>query len=104
MEKKKQKTDGTSEENAETAIPKKTLIASYGIGALQGSINRVANFLLVVALAHVDASAQYPLVTGGTMIVSTLICCFGSRKPSKKEWLSVALAFVGTLALFVIPI
>jgi len=70
---------------------------------LRGAMNQVANFFLVVALVHVDASVQYPLVTGGVMIVSTLLCFFDKRLPSKKEVLSVTLAFLGMLALFVIP-
>lgn len=69
-----------------------------------GIFNRVANLLLVVALTHVDASAQYPLVTGGVMIVSTVICYLRKDKPSNKELLSVLLAFLGMLALFIIPI
>lgn len=84
-------------------LDKKTILVSDGIGALCGAVNKVANFLLVLALAHVDASAQYPLVTGGTIIVSTLLCYFGEKKPSKKEIISVALAFIGMLALFLIP-
>ena len=67
-------------------------------------LNRVANYILLVALLHVDTSVQYPMVTGGVMIVSTLICFFGKNKPKRKEILSVALAFLGMLALFVIPI
>ncbi len=75
-----------------------------GISAAMGSLNKLANFLLVAALSSgIDASAQYPLVTGGVMIVSTLICYLTDRKPSKQELLSVALAFAGTLALFLIP-
>lgn len=74
------------------------------VGASGGGINKIANFLLIIALSQVDASVQYPMVTGGVMIVSTLICFFGSRKPSRKEVISVALAFVGMLALFIIPI
>lgn len=74
------------------------------ISAVSGGVNRIANFLLVLALLHVDASVQYPMVTGGVMIVSTLICLFGERKPSKRELLSVGLAFLGMLALFIIPI
>ena len=89
-----------------TAIPKtapKLLWQSCGISALHGSINKVANFLLVIALAHVDASVQYPMVTGGTMIVSTVISCFSDKKPDRREILSVLFAFVGMLALFFIP-
>lgn len=74
------------------------------ICASRGAISQVANFLLVLALAHVDASVQYPMVTGGVIIVSTLIALFGKRKPSKGELCSVVLAFVGMLLLFIIPI
>lgn len=81
----------------------KVVWLSCGISALYGSINKVANFLLVIALVYVDASVQYPMVTGGTMIVSTIISCFADKKPNKREILSVAFAFVGMLALFFIP-
>ena len=73
------------------------------IAAAKGTVNRVANFILVLALAHVDASVQYPMVTGGVIIMSTLVCFFGNNKPSKREIISVVLAFVGLLLLFVIP-
>ena len=81
---------------------KKVILQACGISALQGSINKVANFLLVLSLVHVDASLQYPMVTGGTMIVSTVISCFSDKKPGKREIISVALSFVGVLALFLL--
>ena len=84
-------------------IEKKVRWQSYGIGVLSGAINKVANFLLVLALVHVDASVQYPMVTGGTMIVSTALSFFGDKKPNKGEILGVLLAFLGMLALFLIP-
>ncbi|MBO5216031.1 MAG: hypothetical protein J6B79_07575 [Clostridia bacterium] len=74
------------------------------VACFKGAINKVANFLLVIALATVESSVQYPMVTGGVMIVSTIICFLGKQKPSKKQVLSIALAFFGTLALFIIPI
>ena len=81
----------------------KMMPASIGVGALSGVANRLANYLLIIALAYVDASVQYPMVTGGVIIVSTLICFFGQRKPSGKEVLSVIIAFLGLLLLFAIP-
>jgi drug/metabolite transporter (DMT)-like permease len=78
--------------------------AGTAIGAASGIANKIANLVLVIALAHVDASVQYPMVTGGVMIVSTLICFFGKNKPSKKEVLSIIVAFIGLLLLFAIPI
>ena len=78
--------------------------AGIAVGAVSGALNKAANLILVIALAHVDASVQYPMVTGGVMIVSTLICFFGENKPSKKELLSILVAFAGLLLLFVIPV
>jgi drug/metabolite transporter (DMT)-like permease len=66
-----------------------------------GIINRIANLILVIALMHVDASVQYPMVTGGVMIVSTFISYFGGNKPKAKELVSVALAFIAMLLLFI---
>ena len=79
-------------------------LRTFAVAAANGSLNKIANFILVLALVHVDASVQYPMVTGGVMVVSTLLCFFGERKPSKKELLSVVFAFLGTLFLFVIPL
>ncbi len=83
--------------------PKLTMKSTV-IGALSGAGNKVANFFLVIALSHVDASIQYPMVTGGVMIVSTLLCCFGPKKPSRRELLSVLIGFAGMMALFLIRI
>ena len=82
----------------------KTSLKAIGAGALSGIASKLANLLLVIALLHVDASVQYPMVTGGVMIVSTAICFFDEIKPSKKEILSVVIAFLGMLSLFVIPV
>lgn len=73
--------------------------SATGLSALGGISTRVANLWLVIALANVDASVQYPMVTGGVMIVSTIICFFGKSKPSKKEIISILVAFVGMLTL-----
>lgn len=82
----------------------KMSFSSVGIGSAAGVINRVANYLLLISLVHIESSVQYPLITGGVMIVSTIISCFGKNKPSKKEVLAVGLAFLGMFALFAIPI
>ena len=68
-----------------------------------GVLNKVGNLLLLIALAHLPASAQYPMVTGGVMIVSTVLCYFTHQKPSAKEIASVILSFAGILALTLIP-
>ncbi len=67
-----------------------------------GILNKVANYLLLVALAHVPASTQYPMVTGGVMIVSTVLGFFTDKKPGIREIISVALSFAGIMALVII--
>ncbi len=78
--------------------------ASFALAS--GSLNKIANFILVFALAlpNAEASVQYPIVTGGVMIISTLLCYFTPKKPSKKDLISVALSFIGLIALVTIPI
>jgi drug/metabolite transporter (DMT)-like permease len=77
--------------------------AALGIGFLSGAGNKLANYFLIIALMHVDASVQYPMVTGGVMIVSTLISYIGPKKPSRREIISVVLGFAGMMALFLLP-
>ena len=79
------------------------IISSADKLVISGAGNKVANFFLVIALSHVDASVQYPMVTGGVMIVSTLLCFLGPKKPSHREILSVLIGFASMLALFLIP-
>ena len=73
----------------------------YTVG--YGLLNKVGNYLLLIALAVLPASVQYPFVTGGTMIVSCIISVLRRQKPTVREWLSVALAFAGILILVLIP-
>ena len=73
----------------------------FGLGS--GGLNQVANLLLLIALSHVPASVQYPMITGGVMIVSTVIAAFSKNKPTKKQWIAVGLSFVGIVLLVTIP-
>lgn len=64
-----------------------------------GILNRVANFLLLLSLSYLPASVQYPMITGGVMIVSTLLGYFSPNKPKAREWIALALSFAGIMAL-----
>ena len=64
-----------------------------------GVSNKIANWLMLIALSHVPASAEYPFITGGTMIVSTILSYFVKDKPSKRELLAVLIALIGVIAL-----
>ena len=74
---------------------KAELLCAAGYGAC----NSVGNCWLVIALAFVPASVQYPFVTGGVMIVSVLIAIIRGQKPSRNEYWATAISFVGLLLL-----
>lgn len=76
-----------------------TVISMIGNGVL----GRVANWILLITLAVLPASAQYPFITGGTMILSTLICYFTPNKPKWREIVAVIISFLGLLILVFIP-
>lgn len=71
--------------------------------AAYGAVNRAANFLLLLALERLPASAQYPFVTGGVMILSTLLAYLTPQKPTKRELAAVSLSFAGLLLLVLLP-
>ena len=59
----------------------------------------VGNLLLLIALKYVNASVQYPIVTGGTMVVSTLICLLRKEKLTKRDVLATVIAFGATVLI-----
>ena len=86
-----------------TKVPARISFWCLAIGLGSGSLTQIAGVLLLTALSHVDASVQYPMVTGGIIIISTVLSYFSQKKPSRRELLSVALAFTGLLILFLMP-
>lgn len=65
--------------------------------ALLGAATYGGNFLQLLAADKVPASVQFPLVSGGVIVLSALVSVlFFKEKISKKEWISVAGAFVST--------
>jgi drug/metabolite transporter (DMT)-like permease len=72
------------------------------VSGAAGAVNKVANYILLIALVHVPSSVQYPMVTGGVMIVSTIASFITKNKPSKREIISVFIAFIA-LIILVIP-
>ena len=64
---------------------------------LLGAATYGGNFLQLLAADKVPASVQFPLVSGGVIVLSALVSVlFFKEKISKKEWISVAGAFVST--------
>lgn len=71
----------------------KPLLAVFGVSAA----NYTGNLLQLFAASKVPASVQFPLVSGGVIVLSALVSAFVFKeKLSKKEWISIAGAFVAT--------
>lgn len=72
-------------------------IKPLAVMALLGAVAYGGNFLQLLAADKVPASVQFPLVSGGVIVLSALVSAlFFKEKISKKEWISVAGAFVST--------
>lgn len=67
--------------------------------ALYAVVNSTGNLLLLIALLHLPASVQYPLVTGGTIVFSTIIVILRKEKIKKREILAAVTAFVSTVLM-----
>ena len=71
---------------------------SLGIVSLLGTAMHTGNFLILLAANKVPASVQFPLISGGTILLSALFALwFFKEKPPKKEWLCIVGAFLSTL-------
>lgn len=68
------------------------------IMTLIGAAAYTGSFLHLKAASTVPASVQFPLVSGGVIVISALVSFFIFReKLSWKEWISVAGAFLSTV-------
>lgn len=67
------------------------------IMVLLGAVAYGGSYLQLLAADNVPASVQFPLVSGGVIVLSALVSAFFFKdKISKKEWITVAGAFAST--------
>lgn len=56
----------------------------------------VGNLFLLISLNHLPASVQYPIVTGGVIVISTLIACLRKEGVTFREAAAAMIAFLST--------
>lgn len=61
--------------------------------------NGTAELLLLIALATLPASVQYPIVTGGVMVFSTIISLARKEAVSKKTLVATLMALLSTILI-----
>jgi drug/metabolite transporter (DMT)-like permease len=68
---------------------------TLGYGLFYG----VGNLFLLIALVHLSASVQYPLITGGTMVFSTVISIVRREKLTATTIISAILALAASIVI-----
>ncbi len=61
--------------------------------------NGIGNLLLLIALVHIQASVQYPIVTGCTMVFSTLLGVLRGEKLNARVIVALVLAVAASFAV-----
>ena len=82
-----------------TADAAKTLkLKPVSIIAMISIVQQSGNVLQLMAASNVPASVQFPLVSGGVIVLSALVSAFVFReKLSRIEWVAIAGAFASTV-------
>lgn len=71
---------------------------AIGCGAAFGAVNGTAFLLSSIAAEHVAAVAQYPLITGATILFSSLLAfLFYREKPTALQLVQIAISFAATI-------
>ena len=66
-------------------------VSGYGV------FNGVGNLFLLIALAALPASVQYPLVTGGVMVCATVISTVRKEKLAVKDYVATGIALLASI-------
>ncbi|MBR5156614.1 MAG: hypothetical protein IKW59_02490 [Clostridia bacterium] len=67
---------------------------AFAYSAMYSVVNSIGNLMLLIALIHLPASVQYPIVTGGVIIFATIIDIIRKEKLTKKEIAAACVAFL----------
>lgn len=78
---------------------RKNLLYSFGDGFLNGMGDYI--LLLTVAPGALDASTQYPFLTGGVIVFSTVITALRKEKVRKAEYVAMVIAFIASILMAV---
>lgn len=83
------------------SFPKPTC-NGVGCSALYAVFCGVGNLLVLISLKHVEASVQYPLVTGGVMLMSLVISLTRKERVGYKDVISTLTAFASAVMIGVL--
>lgn len=75
----------------------KALSAAGGYGVVNG----IASVLLLISILHIEPSVQYPIVTGGCVILSVVFGLFFREKITLRNAICALVTLAGTLVLMI---
>lgn len=82
--------------NAEK-IEKKTALRALPLVVIVAVVSGISYALQLVGASNLPASVMFPIITGGSIIFSSLAGkIFFKEKLSKLQWISIAMCFIGT--------
>lgn len=76
-------------------ITKSAFVYTLGFAAFCG----IGNLFVLIALKHLPASVQYPIITGGVMFFSLIISLMRKEKSGIRNIIATTVAFLSTLML-----
>lgn len=76
---------------------KKALSAAGGYGVVNG----VASVLVLLSIMHIEPSVQYPIITGGCVVLSVVFGLFFREKITGRKALCALLTLIGTMVLMI---
>ena len=80
--------------NKKIVLPQKKDIMTL---ACYAACSGIGNLLCLIALTNIPASVQYPIITGGVMVFSTIISIVRKEKPSAKTIIATVIACGSTI-------
>ena len=57
------------------------------------------NLLMLLAILHLPATVQYPIVTGGVIVLSAVADLIRKERVTPRTWVAVAVAFVASVVI-----
>ncbi len=76
---------------------RKAILAAGGYGVVHG----IASVLVLLSILHIEPSVQYPIITGGCVILSVVFGLFFGEKITKKSAICALITLAGTLVLMI---
>ncbi|MBR5539172.1 MAG: hypothetical protein IKU61_04665, partial [Clostridia bacterium] len=81
---------------------RKLLVApksAFAFASIHAVISTIGSLLIMISLEVLDASVQYPLITGGTMVFSTLLCFVRREKLTARDIIAVLIATASSVVV-----